>query len=106
MSSQRPPKEPIQASSIISKVLEDLDLGPAARGVRIQHLRVEALGPVWAAHAQPGDLQGVSLEGLVEASVWAQQLQMEVPAILQGLRNVLGEDSPSAIRFRILRARS
>lgn len=103
MSPRRPPKEPVQASSIISQVLEDLDLGPAARGLRLQRHWVDAVGAVRAAHAQPGDLRGGTLEVEVESPVWAQELQMEVPAILQGLRDVLGEDAPTTIRFRISR---
>jgi len=103
MSSRRSSKEPVQASSIISQVLEDLDLGPAARGLRLQRHWGDAVGPVWAVHAQPGDLRGETLEVLVESPAWAQELQMEIPAILQGLRDALGEDAPSKIRFRISR---
>jgi predicted nucleic acid-binding Zn ribbon protein len=37
--------------------------------------------------------------------VWCQQLQMQRPQLLASLREALGEDAPSDLRFRVGYAR-
>jgi predicted nucleic acid-binding Zn ribbon protein len=46
-------------------------------------------------------LRGAILDVRVDASVWGQQLQMKSPEILRGLRELLGEDAPTELRFRV-----
>ena len=82
--------------ALICDVLDDLGFGSAARGMRIQEHWEEAVGADLAAHAEPGDLRGDTLEVLVSSPVWAQQLQLESPRLLSGLRDALG-DVPASV---------
>jgi predicted nucleic acid-binding Zn ribbon protein len=104
MARKRPKTRPIRAAKLIPQVLDDLGFGSAARGMRIQEHWEEAVGEALAAHAEPGDLRGDTLEVLVSSPVWAQQLQLESPRLLSGLRDALGEDAPSELHFRVARA--
>jgi predicted nucleic acid-binding Zn ribbon protein len=61
------------------------------------------VGPEIAGHSQPLVLRGEELDVEVESSVWSQQLQLQLPALLARLRDVLGDEAPSTIRLRIAR---
>ena len=56
-----------------------------------------------ARHSRPLALRGHLLEVAVDSSVWAQQLQLQQPAILAALARALpeGDPVPSELRFRV-----
>jgi predicted nucleic acid-binding Zn ribbon protein len=42
-----------------------------------------------------------TLEVAVDSSVWGQQLQLRTGEILAALRELLGDDAPAELRFRL-----
>lgn len=86
---------------VVGQVLGDLGLGGASAAFRIAELWSEAVGPEVASHCRPVMVRGGVLEAEVDSSVWCQQLQMQRPALLEKLRETLGEDAPSDLRFRV-----
>jgi len=87
----------------LSSVLADLGLGDAQRAFSIGQLWEEAVGSEVALHSRPTGLRGDVLEVAVDSSVWAQQLQLQRPGILQALGRALpeGETPPVDLRFRV-----
>ena len=82
-------------------VLGDLGLEAAARSYRIGERWEEAVGSEIARHCRPVALRGGRLEACVDSSVWCQQLQLQTPQILASLREVLGDEAPRDLRFRV-----
>lgn len=93
--------KPIQVEQLLVDVLDELGLEEAARAHRLGQCWEEAVGPEIAAHCQPAGLRDGMLEAQVESSVWAQQLQLRGPEILASLRELLGDEAPTALRFRV-----
>lgn len=93
--------EPTPMGSLLGKVLEDLGMEAASRAHEVSQRWEEAVGSEVAAHCQPVGLRNGVLEARVDSSVWAQQLQLRTPEILEALRGVLGEEAPTALRFRV-----
>ena len=93
--------QPIQVKNLVQGVLGDLGLEAAARSYRIGEIWEQAVGPQVASHCRPVALRGGLLEARVDSSVWCQQLQLQIPQILASLREVLGDEAPSALRFRV-----
>ncbi len=91
--------EPI--GSLLPRVMNDLGLADTARVMQIAARWEEAVGREIAEHCRPTALRGDLLEATVDSSVWCQQLQLQVPQILEGLRRVLGEEAPSDLRMRV-----
>ncbi len=91
--------EPI--GSLLPRVMNDLGLADTARVMQIAARWEEAVGREIAQHCRPTALRGDLLEATVDSSVWCQQLQLQVPEILEGLRRVLGEEAPSDLRMRV-----
>ncbi len=91
--------EPI--GSLLPRVMSDLGLTDTARVMQIAARWEEAVGREIAQHCRPTALRGDLLEATVDSSVWCQQLQLQVPEILEGLRRVLGEEAPSDLRMRV-----
>ncbi len=91
--------EPI--GSLLPRVMSDLGLADTARVMKIAARWEEAVGREIAQHCRPTALRGDLLEATVDSSVWCQQLQLQVPEILEGLRRVLGEEAPSDLRMRV-----
>ena len=87
----------------LAKVLSDLGLGDAERAFQIGERWADAVGVEIARHSRPLALKGEVLEVAVDSSVWAQQLQLQQPAILSALAAALpdGEPAPSELRFRV-----
>lgn len=92
---------PTQVSELLERVLDDLGMEAAVRAHRVGQRWQEAVGPEVAAHCQPVGVRNGVLEARVESSVWAQQLQLRTPEILEALRRVLGDEAPTAVRFRV-----
>ena len=94
-------REPVAVGALLPRVLHDLGLGAPARVLRIAEHWAEAVGPEVARRSRPLALRGEELEVGVESSVWCQQLQLQVPWILERLRAVLGDDAPARLRLRL-----
>ena len=91
--------QPTQVKNLVMGVLGDLGLEAAARSYQVGERWEEAVGPQIAQHCRPVALRGGVLEARVDSSVWCQELQMQAPQILASLREVLGDEAPSALRF-------
>jgi len=85
----------------MASVLEDLGLAAAASAFQIGERWEEAVGADVARHARPAGIRGGVLEVEVDSSVWCQQLQMNRREILAALAEVLGDDAPADLRFRV-----
>jgi predicted nucleic acid-binding Zn ribbon protein len=98
---RRGPAEPTRVGSVVPRVLDDLGLGSARIAMRAQQGWAALVGAEAAAHSSPEGLRGRILEVRVDASVWGQQLQLRSGEIVRGLRELLGEEAPSELRFRV-----
>ncbi len=98
---KRRKSQPIQLKNLVQAVLGDLGLEAAARSYRVGECWEEAVGPQVASHCRPVALRGGVLEARVDSSVWCQELQLQTPQILASLREVLGEEAPTGLRFRV-----
>ncbi|MGH0034442.1 MAG: DUF721 domain-containing protein [Myxococcota bacterium] len=93
--------QPRELGGVIGQVLDDLGLDSAASAFRIAERWSDWVGEDVARHCRPVQVRGRVLEAEVESSVWAQQLQMRRPAILEALRRELGDEAPAELRFRV-----
>jgi predicted nucleic acid-binding Zn ribbon protein len=93
--------QPRKIGSAVEKVLVDLGLDGASSAFRIAKLWPDAVGPEIAAHCRPVIVRRGVLEAEVDSSVWCQQLQMQRPQLLEKLRETLGADAPTDLRFRV-----
>ena len=82
----------------------------ALRAMELEHARTSSeiginweriVGPEVARHCRPVGVKNGVLVAEVDSSVWCQQLQLRTPEILESLREFLGEQSPTAVRFRV-----
>ncbi len=87
--------------ALVSRVLSDLGLDQTAGVVRVSNCWEAAVGPEIARHCRPTALRGKVLEATVDSSVWCQQLQLRSPEILAALKESLGSDAPTDLRFRV-----
>ena len=92
---------PTPIGKVVGQVLDDLGLDAAAKAFRISQRWESAVGSEIARHCRPVAMRGDVLETVVDTSVWCQQLQMQRPQLLEKLRDVLGADAPSDLRFRV-----
>jgi len=88
-------------ADLVPKVLKDLGLDAPAGVLRIVDRWEEAVGPEIAAHCRPVSLRDGRLEASVDSSVWCQQLQLQLPQILEALREVFGDEAPTQLWFRV-----
>ena len=94
-------KQPTQIRTALPRVLGELGIEGVAGALRILECWERAVGPEIARHARPTLLRGSVLEASVDSSVWCQQIQLQRPAILAALREILGPDAPRDLRLRI-----
>ena len=87
--------------TLIPKVLEEVGLSTAARGVRLLRIWDDALGPELAPHCRPEGIRRGVVTASVRDSAWMQRLQMEKPGILERLRAALDSDEDLDLRLRI-----
>ena len=92
---------PEAVGSLVARVLGDLGRGETAAGMKVAGCWEAAVGPEIARQCRPIALRDGTLEVWVTSSVWCQQLQMQRPQLLERLREVLGDDAPSDLRFRV-----
>ena len=93
--------QPTEMRQVVAQVLDALGMEDAAKAHRLALCWKQAVGPEVAAHCEPVGLRGGVLEARVDSSVWSQQLQLRSPEILAALRRELGEEAPTALRFRV-----
>ena len=86
---------------LVPRVLHELGFDVSARVVRVAERWEEAVGPEVASHCWPTALRADRLEVSVDSSVWCQQLQLRAPELLEALRQALGEDAPTRLRFHL-----
>lgn len=86
---------------MLGRVLDDLGIDGAHAAFEIGDRWEAVVGEEVAHHCRPVSLRGGVLEAVVDSSVWCQQLQMQVPEILEALRLEWGEKAPSELRFRL-----
>ena len=104
MSRRRPPpaRDPAKLDGgRISRVLSELGYDANAPALRLLRVWATAVPPDIAAHCEPTDWKGGTLELTVSAPVWAQQVALHKPEILAGLRTALGEVAPTDLRTRV-----
>lgn len=92
---------PKAVGDMLETVLGDLGLDAAARAFRVGEHWAEAVGEPGARHSRCVGLRGSTLEVAVDSSVWCHQLQLEKARLLAGLRERLGDEAPTDIRFRV-----
>ena len=93
--------QPTAIGGVMERVLSDLGLEAAAQALRVGERWEEAVGAEVARHAHPAGMRGDVLEVEVDTPVWGQQLQLCRPEILASLRELLGEQAPTDLRFRV-----
>ena len=102
--SRRPKRrvsQPKEIGSLMGQVLSELGLEAAAAAFQVGQRWEDAVGPDIARHARPAGLRGNVLEVVVDSSVWSQQLQMQRGQILSALRELMGDEAPGDLHFRV-----
>jgi len=115
--------KPTAIGNVVARVLGDLGLDGAQRAFEVARCWEGAVGADVARHARPVAMRQGVLEVVVDSSVWAQQLQLRQPEILEALARALaaraeaegaapagslaeqeegaGTRAPSGLRFRV-----
>jgi predicted nucleic acid-binding Zn ribbon protein len=93
--------EPRRVGAVLPRLLDELGFGAARAAMRAQESWPAVVGEAAAAHSGVEALRGRTLEVAVDSSVWGQQLQLRTSEILAGLRDLLGDDAPAELRFRL-----
>ena len=101
MRRRRRRSQPRELSGVLGQVLDELGMDSAAAAFRIGERWSELVGADVAAHCRPTEVRGRLLEVEVESPVWAQQLQLQRPAMLAALRRELGEAAPAELSYRV-----
>lgn len=93
--------EPRRLAGSLSRVLEELGHGAAARGAVLMQRWEEVVGVEAARHCEPLVLRGRVLEVAADSPAWSQQLQLRREEILGALQAILGSDAPADLRLRV-----
>ncbi len=72
---------------------------PATRLAATQAVWAATVGPDLAGAAEPVSERGRTVTVRCESAVWAEELEMMGPQLLDRLRERLGEAAPQALRF-------
>ena len=94
----RPPRA---VSELVSRILENWDMGRLTREQRVFLVWEEALGPALARTTRPVAVHHGSLIIAVKDSAWLQELQFMKPEIVRKLNRVLGRGAIRELRFKI-----
>lgn len=84
---------------ILGALLDRLELTPATKAAMVVLRWPEFVGPVIAAHARPEGVKRGVLTVAVESSVWATELSLHVPLLLERINGALGEGVVTDVRF-------
>lgn len=93
MSHRRSPRSLQAALSALAD-----DLAPATRLAEIQRVWPATVGPAIAAQAQPTAERGGVVTVTCAASVWAQELDLMAPQIIQRLNSALTDGGVARLR--------
>ena len=98
----RPRKsEPRRLGGAVHRVLAELGHGAETPAMRLLRCWPEVVGEALADHCEPVDLRGPVLDVAVPSPAWAQQVQLQKPRILAGLRERLGAEAPAELRCQV-----
>lgn len=89
-------RSPRQVGPVVDRLRDQL--APLTLLSEVQRVWVKAVGPDIAGHAQPTAERGGVLVVSCAASVWAQELDLLAPAILERLNDALGGQKVSRLR--------
>jgi len=98
MSRRRAPREASAAFRAVRELA-----APQTGLAAVQGAWAKAVGPQLAAVASPVSERAGTLTIEVTDSVWAQELDLMQEALLQRLREALGDAAPEALKFRLVR---
>jgi predicted nucleic acid-binding Zn ribbon protein len=76
------------------------ELAPATTLARVQEIWERVLGPAIAASARPSAERDGVLTVICDAAVWAQELDLMGPQLIERLNTELGEDTLRRLRCR------
>lgn len=76
------------------------ELAPATTLARVQRIWERAVGSAIAASARPSSERDGVLTVICEAAVWAQELDLMGPQLIDSLNAELGDDTLSRLRCR------
>lgn len=93
--------EPRRLAGSLSRVLDELGHGAAAKGAAVMQHWEEVVGAEAARHCEPVVLRGRVLEVAADSPAWSQQLQLRREEILVALQGILGSDAPADLRLRV-----
>ena len=94
----------IAATTLLTWAGERADLAGQVAPIVADQMQGAALTSVYETLERPLIPVLVDLERAgvrVDASVWGQQLSLRSPEIVRGLRELIGEEAPSELRFRV-----
>lgn len=89
-------RTPRQLGPALDRVRDEL--APQTLLAEVQRIWPEAVGPAIAAEAQPAAERAGVLTVSCSAAVWAQELDLIAPAILEGLTRALGSERITRLR--------
>lgn len=89
-------RSPRQVGPVVDRLRDQL--APLTLLSEVQRVWAKAVGPDIAGHAQPTAERGGVLVVSCAASVWAQELDLLAPAILERLNDALGGQKVSRLR--------
>lgn len=93
--------KPTLVKDVVGRVVGDLGLDGLQAAFDVGEQWEEVVGAEIARHCRPVAVRHGVLEAEVDSSVWAQQLQLQRPAILAALASALGDRAPTDLRFHV-----
>lgn len=84
-------RDPTLVGAVLRLLVDDNGWGPALQSRRVDVEWRKLVGPEIAAHASPVSLDGGVLTVAADSTVWATQLRLLGPQLLQRLEDGLGE---------------
>ncbi len=90
-------REPRQIADAVHRVVEGA--APATTIARLQGLWEPVAGPVIAAEAEPVSERGGVVTVACRSAVWANELELLAPGLVEGLNGALGTPAVASLRF-------
>lgn len=92
-----PYKEPRQIAAALARVT--VKAAPATTIARLQGCWESVAGPLIAAEAEPVSERGGVVTVACRSAVWANELELLAPGLVEGLNERLGAEVVGALRF-------
>lgn len=90
-------KEPRQIADALARVVERA--APATTIARLQGSWESVAGPVIAAEAEPVSERSGVVTVACRSAVWANELELLAPGLVDGLNEALGSPAVASLRF-------